>query len=93
MFQFPNVTHHHTKTESLVEDAQFSKYLKKRLWHKCFPVNFAKFLRTPFLQIIFFTEHLLATVFDIKILGELCIFDEILSFCMMVCDVRKLERL
>ena len=24
--------------------------LKKRLWHSCFPVNFAKFLRTPFLQ-------------------------------------------
>ena len=27
--------------------------LKKRLWHRCFPVNFVKFLRTPFL-----TEHL-----------------------------------
>ena len=27
--------------------------LKKRLWHRCFPVNFTKFLRTPF-----FTEHL-----------------------------------
>ena len=27
--------------------------LKKRLWHGCFPVNFAKFLRTPFLK-----EHL-----------------------------------
>ena len=27
--------------------------LKKRLWHRCFPVNFAKFLR-----ILFFTEHL-----------------------------------
>ena len=27
--------------------------LKKRLWHSCFPVNFAEFLRTPFL-----TEHL-----------------------------------
>ena len=27
--------------------------LKKRLWHRCFPVKFAKFLRTPF-----FTEHL-----------------------------------
>ena len=27
--------------------------LKKRLWHRCFPVNFAKFLRTPF-----FAEHL-----------------------------------
>ena len=24
--------------------------LTKRLWHRCFPVNFAKFLRTPFLQ-------------------------------------------
>ena len=24
--------------------------LKKRLWHRCFPLNFAKFLRTPFLQ-------------------------------------------
>ena len=27
--------------------------LKKRLWHRCFPVNFAKFLRT-----LFFKEHL-----------------------------------
>ena len=26
------------------------KLLKKRLWHACFPVNFAKFLRTSFLQ-------------------------------------------
>ena len=23
---------------------------KKRPWHRCFPVNFAKFLRTSFLQ-------------------------------------------
>ena len=30
--------------------------LEKRFWHKCFPVNFAKFLRTPFL-----TEHLWTT--------------------------------
>ena len=27
--------------------------LKKRPWHRCFPVNFVKFLRTPFLQNIF----------------------------------------
>ena len=27
--------------------------LKRRPWHRCFPVNFEKFLRTPF-----FTEHL-----------------------------------
>ena len=24
--------------------------LKKRLWHRYFPVNFVKFLRTPFLR-------------------------------------------
>ena len=24
--------------------------LKKKLWHSCFPVNFAEFLRAPFLQ-------------------------------------------
>ena len=23
-------------------------FIKKGLWHRCFPVNFAKFLRTPF---------------------------------------------
>ena len=28
-------------------------FLKKRLWHRCFPVNFVKFLRTSFLK-----EHL-----------------------------------
>ena len=24
--------------------------LKERIWHRCFPVNFVKFLRTPFLR-------------------------------------------
>ena len=24
--------------------------LKKSLWYRCFPINFAKFLKTPFLQ-------------------------------------------
>ena len=35
--------------------------LKKRLWHRCFPVNSVKFLRAPFL-----TEHLrwLLLLFD-----------------------------
>ena len=30
--------------------------LKKKLWYRCFPVNFAKFFRTSF-----FTEHLRVT--------------------------------
>ena len=29
-------------------------FIKKSLWYRCFPVNFAEFLRTPFLM-----EHLL----------------------------------
>ena len=37
-----------------VADLKSATLLKKRLWDRCFPVNFAKFLRTPFL-----IEHLL----------------------------------
>ena len=39
--------------------------LKKKLWRMCFPVNFVKFLRTPFL-----TEHLrwLLLVFQMSLL-------------------------
>ena len=39
----------HCKKSSL----RLATLLKKRLWHRFFPVNFAKFLRTPF-----FSEHL-----------------------------------
>ena len=31
-------------------DLRPATLLKKRLWHRCFPVSFGKFLRTPFLQ-------------------------------------------
>ena len=34
-----------------VVDFSLQLYDIKRLWHRCFPMNFAKFLRTPFLQI------------------------------------------
>ena len=33
-----------------VADLKPATLLKKKLWHRCFPVNFVKFLRTPFLQ-------------------------------------------
>ena len=36
-----------------VEVIRSATLLKKRLWHRCFPGNFLKFLRTPF-----FTEHI-----------------------------------
>ena len=35
----------------LCQSLIFNKVLlKMRLWHRCFPMNFVKFLRTPFLQ-------------------------------------------
>ena len=33
--------------------AEACNFIKKRIWHSCFPVNFEKLLRTPFLA-----EHL-----------------------------------
>ena len=32
------------------EDLKPATLLKKSLWHRCFPVNFANFLRTAFLK-------------------------------------------
>ena len=40
----------------ILEKKRRATLLKKRPWHRCFLVNFAKFLRTPF-----FTQHLWAT--------------------------------
>ena len=33
-----------------VPESQTCNFIKKRLWHRCFPVNFAKFLWTTFLK-------------------------------------------
>ena len=53
---------HHDTHKTLLENLVFQSFrsshrspqpatlLKKRLWQRCFPVNFAKFLRTPFLK-------------------------------------------
>ena len=32
-----------------VADLRPATILRKRLWHRCFPMNFAKFVRTPFI--------------------------------------------
>ena len=41
---------HQCQSLSFHQVAGLSSYEKKRLWQRCFPVNFAKLLRTPFLQ-------------------------------------------
>ena len=41
---------------------QACNFIKKRLWCRCFPVNFVKFLRTPFL-----IEHLCWMLLQIEV--------------------------
>ena len=56
---FPKFTGKHRCQRTFfnkVADLRPATLLKKRFWHRCFPLNFAKYLRTPFL-----TEHLVAT--------------------------------
>ena len=45
---------------------QASTLLKMRPWHKCFPVNFAKFLRT-----LFFIKHLRTTASESRLNASL----------------------
>ena len=42
--------HSNTVDWFLYEGNRPATSLKRRLWRRCFPVNFVKFLRTPFLQ-------------------------------------------
>ena len=52
---FVNITRKHMCRSFFdkVTGLQNCNFIKKSLQHRCFPVKFAKFLRTPF-----FTEHL-----------------------------------
>ena len=50
---FPKTTGKHLWQSLFFNKVGPAILLKKRLWYRCFPVNFAKILRTPF-----FMEHL-----------------------------------
>ena len=39
-----------SQEETVAIEIRHATLLKRRLWHRCFPMNFEKFLRTPFLQ-------------------------------------------
>ena len=43
--------------------------LKKRIWLRCFLVNFAKFLRTPFF-LVAASGYLKESILKIKIIGK-----------------------
>ena len=60
--------------------------LKKRLWHRCFPVNFAKFLKTPFSQntsgrlLLKFNSFTLQPVFERVVLLTANLWLSVLDF-------------
>ena len=41
-------------------------FLKKRLWHRCFPMNFAKLLRTPFLKSTLVAASIYIHLFNLR---------------------------
>ena len=43
-------SHQRCSIEKSVLMPESCNFIKKEIWHGCFPVNFVKFLRTPFLQ-------------------------------------------
>ena len=59
--------------------------LKKRLWHSCFPVNFGKFLSTPFLQNTFGRLFLSEGHKSIHFLISI-------KFCLEWCIIRLLSK-
>ena len=63
--------------------------LKKNIWRKCFPVNYAKFLKTPFLQNtwrLFFKRH-----FSYFKVTHFCICNEHFFVFEKVFDCSKYE--
>ena len=61
-----------------VPDLRLETLLKKRLWHRCFPLNSAKFLRTPF-----FIEQLWWLLLQIPHAG-LCFFTDVSLVALIV---------
>ena len=55
-----------------VADLSPATLFQKRLWHRCFPVNFAKFLRTPFSQNISGWLLLIFAVFQNNCFWNFC---------------------
>ena len=63
-------------------------FLKKRLWHRCFPVNFVKFLRTPF----FYRTPLVG---GSSVCFSLCLtklYTSVISWCYLLGFIHRITR-
>ena len=75
--------------------------LKKRLWHRCFPANFAKFLRTCFLQNIswrlllpnFFLHYLSFKMKKIIFKRNLCHYSNLVLIWNLTEKLKNIENI
>ena len=73
--------------------------LKKRLWHRCFPVNFMKFLRAPFSQntswrlllVYDNTEHAILYRFRATFTSEKFLFSSVKRASLHYSELSKLQ--
>ena len=72
-----------SRPEISIRKGVLRNFAKKRLWHRCFPVNFTKFPRTPVLQNTYGSYWTLIKKFFVG-------FDLIQTFSSKV-DLRKFE--
>ena len=78
-----------------VEGLRPATLLKRRVWHRCFPVNFRKFLKTPFFIAMFFCifrdlyqryKHLLLKVHRSQLTSLIKQFSEkFVKLCLYMC--------
>ena len=74
-------------------------WLKKRLWHRCFPVNFMKFFRTPFAQntswrlllVYDNTEHAIPYRFRATFTSEKFLFSSVKRASLHYSELSKLQ--
>ena len=83
--KFPKIYRKKPVPEPLFNKVAGLSLQKKRLWHRCFPVNFAKFLRTPFLS-----EHLqwllLPFIFSETYFRRMLIWRNWYSYFLKICS-------
>ena len=61
--------------------------LKKRLWHRCFPVNIAKFLRTPFYRTLAVASSGKTRIKSLKLVKfQFQLFLTTISWALSSCD-------
>ena len=75
------------------------KFIKKEIWHRCFPVNFVKFLRTPFciehpwwlLLYITTLSFKFTWIISVKFFSCYAVYTFLIISCLQTKEIKKQE--